>query len=135
MMIRNPDGSLPPETAKLMMSWYGDGNNPPNLRDCTEADYWGYRSSYSFNGEAYVGYTKLPDGSAATRLVFFISNGRDQQGGFVVDRIYSGQLNGKVIYRRWGLCIHTFEEKRLGNCYHGYTCTKCDARYTVDSSD
>lgn len=32
-------------------------------------------------------------------------------------------------------CVHHFEGRQAGNCYHVYTCTKCKYRYDIDSGD
>ena len=32
-------------------------------------------------------------------------------------------------------CSHTYVEKNGGRCYHIYTCSKCQDRYDIDSSD
>ena len=32
-------------------------------------------------------------------------------------------------------CVHEYEYKLLGNCWHGYTCKHCGYSYTIDSGD
>lgn len=44
--------------------------------------------------------------------------------------------SGKVRRRQDGTpCKHEYREKRLGNCYHSYTCIHCGDYYTIDSGD
>ena len=48
-----------------------------------------------------------------------------------------GQPTGKVNLRKDNRqpCVHEYESKKLGNCYHGYTCRHCDFNYSIDSGD
>ncbi len=32
-------------------------------------------------------------------------------------------------------CLHTVRSEKRGNCYHVYTCTKCEWSYDIDSGD
>lgn len=32
-------------------------------------------------------------------------------------------------------CLHHYVGQRAGNCYHIYTCLKCQDRYDIDSGD
>ncbi len=50
-------------------------------------------------------------------------------------RMY-GQPTGEVQLRADGTpCKHEYDYKKLGNCYHGYTCKHCGDRYEIDSGD
>ena len=43
---------------------------------------------------------------------------------------------GKVNARPDGsACVHEYTYKKLGNCYHGYTCKHCNDSYSIDSGD
>lgn len=43
---------------------------------------------------------------------------------------------GKVNARPDGSpCVHEYTYKKLGNCYHGYTCKHCNDSYSIDSGD
>ena len=47
-----------------------------------------------------------------------------------------GSPTGKVNLRSDGQpCVHEYNYKRLGNCYHGYTCKHCGFKYDIDSGD
>lgn len=43
---------------------------------------------------------------------------------------------GKLFFGHFAFCTHRNSEyKRLGNCWHQYTCRDCGYRWEVDSSD
>lgn len=105
----------------------------PNLKRCTEADFWNYHSSYSFDsGSIYLGHMEL-DGNSGIARLFFVATGRFANGGFVVltEHDYG---KTKVHYFTWQACVHVFAHKNIGNCLHLYTCTKCGSAHEVDSS-
>jgi hypothetical protein len=48
-----------------------------------------------------------------------------------------GRATGKVPLRKDNgqPCLHEYNYKKLGNCYHGYTCKHCDYSFNIDSGD
>jgi hypothetical protein len=110
---------------------------PPNLKPCTERDYWHYRSIwFSFKAEAWMGHVPaLADGSHATAMLFYVGHGEHIDGGFAVLNVYSPASAQRVEYFTWGACDHEFTQKTIGNCLTRYMCTKCKKFHDVDSSD
>lgn len=105
----------------------------PNMKDATEKDFWGYRTSYSFDLEAWCDHVTV-DGEPATLLAYFISHGYRVDGGFAVAVIYRGTVAHHARYFSWGACDHKFSHRSTGNCQHRYTCEHCKKTYDVDSS-
>ena len=47
-----------------------------------------------------------------------------------------GRATGEVFLDGSGKpCLHEYNGKRAGNCYHVYTCRYCGHRYDIDSGD
>jgi hypothetical protein len=47
-----------------------------------------------------------------------------------------GRATGQVPLRADGTpCVHEYDYKLLGRCYHGYTCRHCSFKYEIDSGD
>jgi hypothetical protein len=124
----------------------------PNLRTCSEADFWHHRSIYHFDAELYVGNIELRPGVHASVMPFVQLGGHIGPGGFVVARVLSCSDRAEierhvatghggdpykwpVEHYRWGTCVHEFAHRSGGNCYHVYTCKLCGHRYDIDSSD
>jgi hypothetical protein len=106
----------------------------PNMKSSTEKDFWGWRSTWGFAGEAWGGQIKI-DGQWATILLYFCGEGgHNGKGGFAV-AVYREYKRERVEYFTWSHCDHVYEGSRLGNCWHKYTCSKCGHSYEVDSSD
>lgn len=106
----------------------------PNLERCTEADFWGYHMTWSFDSDAiYMGDMEL-DGVRGTVRLYYVSKGRRANGGFAVLTKYEHGGKHSIHYFKWSACDHTFSSRRTGNCLHVYTCTKCGHAYEVDSS-
>lgn len=106
----------------------------PNLKEITEYDYWHANMSYSNKLYAYAGSVKHEE-DHATLHVYFNDLGRHQLGGYAVLFKYGWPVSeGWVKYFEWGRCSHVFDEKRISNCYHRYTCKLCQSSYDVDSS-
>jgi hypothetical protein len=105
----------------------------PNMKEASERNFWGFRSTYSFRGEAWCG-TKRIDGRWANILIYFADTGYWINGGFAVAYFYEYQKE-EVKYYRWSACEHDFREVTIGRCLHKSTCTKCGASFETDSSD
>jgi hypothetical protein len=108
----------------------------PNMAQVTEKEYWGWRSSYSFKAEAWVGQIQLEaDGKKewGTLILYFLDQGSYMNGGFAV--VYCHQYREeKVLYFEWKACAHEFVSRNIGNCLNEYTCRHCKLSYEVDSS-
>ena len=108
----------------------------PNMKEVEAKNFWGWRSSYSFCAEAWIGQRKIVYDNKedwATVTVYFVNHSNLIAGGFAV-AYFHRYREEKVVYYEWKACDHEFEHTQLGNCYHGYTCKKCKGHYTVDSS-
>lgn len=48
-----------------------------------------------------------------------------------------GRATGEVPLRKdtGEPCVHEYDYKLLGRCYHGYTCKHCGYSYEIDSGD
>lgn len=112
---------------------YQDPSWPlPNLKKSDEKTFWGWRSSYSFDGEAWCGSKKIGD-EWATIIIFYLGHSQYIDGGFAV-AIFRSYQKERVEYYEWKACDHKFNERRTGNCLHLYTCENCGKSYEVDSS-
>lgn len=104
----------------------------PNMKTSDEKSFWGWRSSYSFNAEAWCGSKKVGD-DWATILVYYLGHSDFIGGGFAV-AVFRNYQKERVEYFTWKACDHSFSEKNVGNCLHRYTCSKCGESYEIDSS-
>jgi hypothetical protein len=104
----------------------------PNLKEASERDFWGWRSSYSFKVEIWTGQLKI-DGRWANLMIYWVGHSQFIGGGFAVAYFHQYQKE-EVRYYEWRACEHEFTEKNIGNCLHRYTCKKCGEAYDVDSS-
>lgn len=103
----------------------------PNLQSSTAEEFWGWRTSYSFDAEVWTKPRRFGDNHGHA-LLYFFNRGHFAGGGFAVVVTYS--RNRTVTYYRWGKCDHKYESKTIGNCLTRYTC-HCGHFYDVDSSD
>lgn len=118
----------------------------PNKKEVTEKDFWGWRSSYSFKAEAWVGSVKTADVDPdnihgnprwGTMIVFLVDHSNMAGGGFAVVYEYAYK-NEKVRYFEWAQCNHAehgWTSRNTGRCLNEYTCKGCGYSYEVDSSD
>lgn len=104
----------------------------PNLKPSTEKEFWGWRSSYSWKGEAWIGSVPI-NGEYATVILYFVGHSSFIGGGFAV-AYFHRYREERVEYFEWCACEHQFSEKNIGNCLNRYTCAKCGEAYDVDSS-
>jgi hypothetical protein len=104
----------------------------PNLKASDEKSFWGWRASYSFQGEAWMGQIKI-GGEYANVILFYVGHSRFIDGGFAV-AIFRNYQKERVEYFEWRSCEHEFSRKNIGNCLNKYTCSKCGKSYDVDSS-
>lgn len=132
----------------------------PNMVEVTEATFWSWRASYTFNGEANFGQCKIADVDPhpgnrsghphwANIILYLVDHSRFAGGGFAVMYTYNWQdwkTQGPkdpafpvVRYFEWRVCDHKFEEtgpvERRSRGWHVYTCKDCGYSYTVDSGD
>jgi hypothetical protein len=109
----------------------------PNMSECPaeKVDHfvsiWGAPKAEAYGGTCDLG----PGIGCATVRVYLTDINQTIGGGFAVCYVFSGPRRGERVAFMWGKCVHEFEHRSGGNCYHIYTCKKCGARYDVDSSD
>ena len=106
----------------------------PNLKPVSAADFWREVTMCGCPPSIRVP-TQCIDGSWAAILAFNVNRYALTGGGFAVFAYYSGPKAGTQEYATYTECEHTWTTQNLGRCYNGYTCSKCGANYTVDSSD
>lgn len=113
----------------------------PNLKQSSERDFWGWRSSMRFKIEAWVGQIEVPphfllegERKWGTLILYFLDSAQFIGGGFAVVVNTNGPGTESVKYFTWRACEHAFQHRSTGTCQHEYTCTKCGAKYDVDSS-
>lgn len=104
----------------------------PNQEPSTETDFWSWRATWSFNGEAWLGQRKIGD-EFATVLVYYVGHSQYIDGGFAV-AVFRRWQHERVEYFTWKACVHDFTEKNIGHCLHRYTCKNCGKSFDVDSS-
>lgn len=133
-------------------------DNMPNRVEVDERAFWGWRSSYSFKAEAWLGQIKTADVDPSTAdksyqhpewgtlLLYLVDHSSMEGGGFAVVYNYNArEWNAEqdkegmksVRYFKWIACNHDehgWERKNTGNCLNRYTCKSCGASYEVDSS-
>lgn len=108
----------------------------PNMKPIESKEFWHWASIWGLPKTNYVQAQKDPvSGGYFKPVVFVLNHSELIGGGLVAKHYYSGPRAGEVEYAEWRECDHTFEHQSGGNCYHIYTCSKCGARYDVDSSD
>jgi hypothetical protein len=134
-------------------------DNMPNRKEVDERAFWGWRSSYTFKGEAWLGQIKTaevaPDTAGksyqhpewGTLLLYLVDHSTMAGGGFAVVYCYGARDWNKeedkpdmksVRYFEWTKCDHEkhgWASKNTGNCLNRYTCKGCGYSYEVDSSD
>ena len=104
----------------------------PNAKRITETQYWGWRASWSFRGEAWAGQQRIGD-EWATLIIFHVDHSQLIGGGFAV-LVFRKYREERVEYYEWRTCEHEFSEHNVGHCLHRHTCAKCGQAYDVDSS-
>ena len=107
----------------------------PNTKVIEAKDFWHWMCrGYGVSPINIQGVSR--EGDSWFKPVVFVINRNDLIGGGLgVKCFYFGPREGEQEYFRWSECNHRFEHKSGGNCYHIYTCTKCGARYDIDSGD
>jgi hypothetical protein len=104
----------------------------PNMKPSTEKDFWGWRSSYTFSMEIWVGQIRIGE-EWANVMLYWLGHSQFIDGGFAVAAFRQYQKE-RVEYFEWRACDHKFTHKTIGNCQHLYTCEHCKKSYEVDSS-
>ena len=105
----------------------------PNLTPIDQGEFWGWRADYSFQAEVSLGRHRL-DGKPATWFAYFAGHSALAEGGFAVAYLHGPSGMPQVRYFRWQRCDHGFEVADTGKCQRTYTCTKCGASHSTDSS-
>ena len=111
-------------------------NNPwplPNLEKSSFYEFYWCRSGRTFNAEGHI-FNCEYEGRMHHAFVYIIDHGHMGRGGYVVLWRYDYQQKPEPIVLKWAICKHEFEQKRLGNCWHLYTCKHCGLKYDVASS-
>lgn len=108
----------------------------PNKERVTENDFWWSQMGNHHKAEIYCGreVNKIEiDGINDWRDLIVFWEDRDylQGGGFAVLWCYNQKTTH---YFRWRHCVHTFNQRTIGNCHTRYTCSKCGAEHDIDSS-
>lgn len=106
----------------------------PNFKIVEAKEFWREVSVYGCPPSFHVPAQQIGD-SWATVLAFHVNRYDLHGGGFAVMVYYSGPKAGAQEYATYRECEHTWTTQNLGRCYNAYTCSKCGAYYTVDSSD
>lgn len=130
-------------------------NKMPNRKEVDERSFWGWRSSFSFAAEYWLGQIKTaevsPDTAGksyqhpewGTLILYLVDHSTKAGGGFAVVYNYHARDYGaekdkegmkSVRYFEWVACEHEFTSRNIGNCLNEYTCKKCGYSYEVDSS-
>lgn len=104
----------------------------PNMKSSTEEEYWGWRASYTFSIEIWVGSVQI-DGQWANLLLYWLGHSHFIGGGFAV-AVFRQYREERVQYYEWRACDHKFEEKSIGHCLTKSTCKKCGRSFETDSS-
>lgn len=109
----------------------------PNREEITDHEMWRMFSSWSPQEWMWGGTTEW-EGDWGTLTILYCPVMNHAGGGYAVWAPYSSRdykkKDFKPRYFSWIQCKHEFVHKLLGNCWHGYTCSKCGAQYDVDSS-
>jgi hypothetical protein len=90
----------------------------PNLKEITAREFWHHMTIWGCPKSTYVQKQSDGKGSWFSPTIFEAHHGELAGGGFVVLAYYSGPKNGEVEYFTWQECVHDFEHKSGGNCYH-----------------
>lgn len=124
----------------------------PNMKEVDERAFWGWRSSYSFKAEVWVGQIKTAEVDPVsmhghpewgTLIIYLVDHSHYEGGGFAVVYNYSARdWNAEadkpdaksVRYFEWVTCVHEFTRTNVGNCQNRYDCKKCGASHEIDSS-
>ena len=104
----------------------------PHLKPTTEANFWGYQTSYGYVAKAHVMGQKV-DGKHADIFIFRMPDVYDFiDGGFAV---VVGRYNEspRVHYFEWRACEHDFKMIESRNCYRKYECKRCSKGYDEHS--
>jgi hypothetical protein len=104
----------------------------PNMKPSSEKEFWGWRASYSFTMEIWVGQIQI-NGEWATLLLYWVGHSWFIGGGFAV-AVFRQYREERVEYFEWRSCDHDFKSKSIGNCLTRDTCTKCGKFFDTDSS-
>lgn len=104
----------------------------PNMEDSTPTEFWGWRSTYSFNAEVYGGQHKI-DNEWANITLFWLDFSYFINGGFAVAAFRTYKKEHQKYYK-WTACKHEFKEKTVANCLHEHTCIHCKRSFQIDSS-
>lgn len=126
------------------------GNDPPrNLRPVTEAEivaktkFGTFSPKYRAFGQVYVTDEARQSRRLTSLHMLIYADGHgvaystDYWAAYAkLNRPEHADADRPSIqwFRFDGPCDHHYEEARLGNAYHRYTCTKCGYTYEVDSS-
>lgn len=121
---------------------------PLNFREISPADFWHWYGSYiptaiEFRQPSLPKDKEAPYGDCWGNLNMLFSDPAKTEGyAFTTNWDFHPTKSGKQAphdfwprFFKFGPCIHKFIEKKVGNCLHKHTCTKCGKSYTVDSSD
>lgn len=118
----------------INQSWEEPAWPLPNLQESTEAAFWSWRTSYSFNAEAWTSQRRY-EGQWGHLLIYWLNQGHLMDGGFAVLVLRNDYpASATIRYFEWRACPHDFKSKTIGNCLTRYACAKCGVFYDVDSS-
>src|SRR3546814_2220350 len=84
----------------------------PNMQPSDETKFWGWRSSYSFNAEAWCGQKRVGD-EWATIIVYYLGHSQFIDGGFAV-AVFRSYGKERVEYFTWKACDNAFKSKNIG---------------------
>jgi len=121
---------------------------PPNMRECSPAEFWHVMGTYFFSSQehrqpSYERSEDMPYGGFWGNLTILYTDSQCTEGyAFTThwDHTHT-KAGGTAPYDFWprffkfGVCIHKYTGKKIGNCLTKYTCEKCGKTYEIDSSD
>ncbi len=104
----------------------------PNQVPSTEAEFWGFNTTWIPTACVYVGSVTLEPSRWAALVLYVVNHSQLIDGGFAVAYEYGRE---KTHYYKWTLCKHEFTSRNIGRCLNEYTCKHCGKSYQIDSSD
>lgn len=102
----------------------------PNLKQSSEAEFWGWQRSYGPRARLWLGQKKIAY-KWATVLAYWMG---EVHPSFAVAVFEEYPKPTRAVYFTWTACVHDFKIVDSGHCWRDYACTKCPAKFHEDSS-